>query len=126
MSLSMVTYSGFATIADYAWRVDRLAGPMNGTSRARVFTSWENAQTEGTMRRILMLTGASLVILAGVALLVLPGPGIPLIAIGVVMLASEVPAVARWLNKMVERLPISVEKKRKFRSFVERRQRHAH
>jgi hypothetical protein len=78
------------------------------------------------MKRILMLIGGGLLLIAGLALLVLPGPGLPLIAIGVMMLASEVPAVRRSLNKLIERLPISEQKKKKIHLAVKRIHKHAH
>jgi UPF0716 family protein affecting phage T7 exclusion len=78
------------------------------------------------MKRILTLLGGGLLIIAGLALLVLPGPGLPLVAIGIMMLASEVPAVRRWLDKLIQRLPISEKKKEKIHSFMERKQKQAH
>jgi UPF0716 family protein affecting phage T7 exclusion len=78
------------------------------------------------MKRVLMLIGGGLLVVAGLVLLVLPGPGLLLIAIGVAMLASEVPAVRRWLNKLIEKLPISEQRKKKIRFAVERMQKQAH
>jgi hypothetical protein len=77
------------------------------------------------MRRILMLSAGGLLLVAGIALLVLPGPGLPLIAIGLGLLASEVPMVRQWVTTLIAKLPLSEEKKQKLRRFAER-QRHAH
>jgi hypothetical protein len=77
------------------------------------------------MRRILMITGGTLALIGGLVLLVLPGPGLPLIALGVWMLASEVPVVRQWVATMISKLPLSEEKKEKLRRFAQK-QRHAH
>ena len=52
-------------------------------------------------RRVAVLVGGSLLLLAGIALLVLPGPGIPLIFAGLAVLGTQVPWARRahqWMH----------------------------
>ncbi|MEX0790114.1 MAG: PGPGW domain-containing protein [Actinomycetota bacterium] len=51
-------------------------------------------------RRILVLALGSVLLAAGLALMVLPGPGIPLIFLGLTVLSWEFPAAKRLLFKM--------------------------
>ncbi len=55
--------------------------------------------------RIGLVAGGAIVTLLGLALLALPGPGLLVIAIGLGMLATEVPFAARLLERVRERLP---------------------
>jgi uncharacterized protein (TIGR02611 family) len=51
-------------------------------------------------RRVAVLVGGSLLLLAGIVLLVLPGPGIPLIFAGLAVLGTQLPWARRiheWL-----------------------------
>jgi Putative transmembrane protein (PGPGW) len=57
------------------------------------------------LRRVATIVAGSLVLALGLALLVLPGPGLIVTAAGLGILASEVPFAARWLEKVRERLP---------------------
>ncbi|RKN38985.1 PGPGW domain-containing protein [Streptomyces hoynatensis] len=54
-------------------------------------------------RRALALTVGGLLVLAGLALLVLPGPGLLLVLAGLVVLAQEFPGVARFVAPVRER-----------------------
>jgi hypothetical protein len=56
------------------------------------------------MRRIAVTVGGSLLLLAGAALLILPGPGIPLIIAGLAVLATEFAWAQRWLHAARERM----------------------
>jgi hypothetical protein len=51
---------------------------------------------------LVTLVGGVLLTLAGVALLVLPGPGIPLLIAGLVLLSREIPAVAKLADRAKE------------------------
>jgi hypothetical protein len=77
------------------------------------------------MKRVLMIGGGILALIAGLVLLVMPGPGLPLIVIGLGMLASEVPIVRKWVTKMIAKLPLSEEKKQKLLKFTQKKG-HAH
>ena len=51
-------------------------------------------------RRVLVLALGGTLLAAGLALMVLPGPGIPLIFLGLTVLSWEFPAAKRLLFKM--------------------------
>lgn len=50
------------------------------------------------MARIARITGGILLVLAGVVMLAIPGPGILTIAAGVVLLSKDVPAAERLVG----------------------------
>jgi hypothetical protein len=52
--------------------------------------------------RVLLATAGGLLVLVGVALLVLPGPGLLLVLAGLVLLSRAVPAVARLVEPVRE------------------------
>ncbi|RLL69451.1 PGPGW domain-containing protein [Streptomyces sp. Z26] len=52
----------------------------------------------GSVRRLVVLTAGTVLLLVGVALLVLPGPGLLLVFAGLVLLAREVPALERHVE----------------------------
>ncbi|WP_243716399.1 PGPGW domain-containing protein, partial [Actinomadura darangshiensis] len=54
-------------------------------------------------RRALVLVAGGAVLLAGVALLVLPGPGLLLVLAGLLILAREFPGVDRYVEPVRER-----------------------
>ena len=64
----------------------------------------EEAERHVIFRIGRMSLGAVLVVL-GVALLVLPGPGFLCMAAGLAILAKDVPFADRWLQKVRRRLP---------------------
>lgn len=55
--------------------------------------------------RLVTGTGGLLLILAGLAMLVLPGPGLLAIVLGLGLIAPDVPFAARLLERLKERLP---------------------
>lgn len=55
------------------------------------------------MRRAGALVGGGLVLLVGVVLLVLPGPGLLLVLAGLVILSTQFPAVERYVDPVRER-----------------------
>lgn len=59
----------------------------------------------GVVRRLARMTGGTLLCLLGLALLVLPGPGLVVLAMGLVLLAVDVPWAARLLERVRARLP---------------------
>ena len=54
-------------------------------------------------KRIVVIVAGSAVIIAGLALLVLPGPGTLVIAAGLAILASEFDWAERWMQKLKDR-----------------------
>jgi uncharacterized protein (TIGR02611 family) len=64
------------------------------------------------VRRLLVLVIGSTVLLAGIAMLVLPGPGILVILIGLAILATEFMWAERLLRQARERASRAVEKAR--------------
>lgn len=56
-----------------------------------------------TFRRALALTVGGLLVLVGLALLVLPGPGLLLVLAGLLVLAQEFPALARFVQPVRDR-----------------------
>ncbi|NDU71885.1 hypothetical protein GWI34_04485 [Actinomadura sp. DSM 109109] len=54
-------------------------------------------------RQALVVIGGGAVLLAGVALLVLPGPGLLLVLAGLLILSREFPAVNRYVEPVRER-----------------------
>lgn len=51
-------------------------------------------------RKVAVMVVAGLVIATGVALMILPGPGIPVIVIGLAMIAQELQCVASTLDRL--------------------------
>jgi hypothetical protein len=57
----------------------------------------------GSVRRVLVAVAGGLLTVIGVVLLVLPGPGLLLVLAGLLVLASEFPAVQRYVAPVRER-----------------------
>ena len=55
--------------------------------------------------RVLRITGGVLLLIAGAAMMVLPGPGVVTMMAGLVALSSEWPFARRMLVKVEERFP---------------------
>lgn len=51
----------------------------------------------------LVITLGALILLTGVAMLVLPGPGILTIALGLLLIGSEIPVVGNWTRTKYHR-----------------------
>jgi hypothetical protein len=60
--------------------------------------------TRRTARRIGITIAAAIVILAGIAMLVLPGPGILTIVLGLMILGAEFEFARRWVERIKIRL----------------------
>ena len=54
----------------------------------------------GTLRRIIMLTIGVMLTVVGILMLVLPGPGLLVMVIGLGILAEESLILARWLDRL--------------------------
>ena len=59
----------------------------------------------GVFRRIARITAGSLLVLAGLVMWVLPGPGLLTIAAGLLVLSRDFPWAARLLERVRARLP---------------------
>jgi hypothetical protein len=57
----------------------------------------------GSVKRVLMAVGGGLVLVVGVLLLVLPGPGLLLVLAGLLMLASVFPKLNRYVEPVRRR-----------------------
>ena len=60
-------------------------------------------------KRIAVIVVGSVVVLAGLAMLVLPGPGLLVIAAGLAILASEFDWAERWMERVKERAESAAE-----------------
>lgn len=74
------------------------------------YATGEREETEERARahiavRLVRMTAGSLLLLAGVAMLALPGPGWLTIALGLGLLAQDVPWAERTLERVRKRLP---------------------
>jgi hypothetical protein len=59
--------------------------------------------TSNPAKRVAALVGGGIVLLAGIALLVLPGPGLLLVLGGLLILANEFPAVEKYVDPVRSR-----------------------
>jgi uncharacterized protein (TIGR02611 family) len=59
--------------------------------------------------RVAFAAAGFIVLLAGIVMLVTPGPGIPVIILGLGMLALEFSWAERWLERMLEKAEAAVE-----------------
>jgi uncharacterized protein (TIGR02611 family) len=64
----------------------------------------ERHRLRGRVYRITFVMAGFTVLATGVALLVLPGPGLLVIALGLAMLALEFAWAERWLERTLDRL----------------------
>ncbi|GIU84213.1 MAG: hypothetical protein KatS3mg008_0988 [Acidimicrobiales bacterium] len=55
--------------------------------------------------RLVQISVGSVVLLSGLLLMVMPGPGMVVVAIGLAILAPEVPFARRLLERVQERIP---------------------
>ena len=58
----------------------------------------ERRADSGKKRKLLMIGAGIVLLLAGVLMLVAPGPGLLAIAVGIGLIAQEIPSVARALD----------------------------
>ncbi len=80
---------------------------------AEIETGWREETEEQAKRHLLVrlarIVAGSLVCLAGLAMIVLPGPGLVVLAIGLAILAQDVPFARRLLEKVRARIPSDAE-----------------
>lgn len=65
----------------------------------------EEEARRGLIKRVGILIAGSFLVIVGLILIVLPGPGLVVLAAGLYLLATEVPFAARMLDRVKERLP---------------------
>jgi hypothetical protein len=90
---------------------------MEALEQAAIEAEFETGHREETVEeakrhilvRIARVFAGTLVCLAGLALLVLPGPGLVVLAIGLAILAQDVPFARRLLEKVRARIPADAE-----------------
>jgi hypothetical protein len=63
----------------------------------------------GVLRRLARMTAGFFLVAVGTALLVLPGPGLVVIASGLLLLSRDIPFAARLLEKVRERIPADAD-----------------
>jgi hypothetical protein len=63
----------------------------------------------GLVRRVVRIVAGFVLVFVGLALLVLPGPGLLVIAAGLGLLSRDVPFARRWLRIVRARIPESEE-----------------
>lgn len=66
-------------------------------------------QGSNPAKRIAALVGGGLVLLVGIALLILPGPGLLLVLAGLLILANEFPAVEKYVEPVQKRAVKAME-----------------
>ena len=69
------------------------------SSIKRLFSRW-NVDNIKVVRRVIVSVVGATVLLIGIALLVLPGPAVVVIPIGLAILATEYAWARRWLRKV--------------------------
>ena len=77
-------------------------GP-NGGWAEKLAQKREAYQSRGRIYRILFVLSGAIVTFGGIAMLVLPGPGLVVIAVGLTMLAMEFAWAERALEKALDR-----------------------
>jgi UPF0716 family protein affecting phage T7 exclusion len=85
-----------------AWRELKRGKPGR-----RFSERYERGRRRGTARKWLLIAGGALLALAGIVLLPLPGPGMLVIAVGLLLIAEESRATARaldWLERKARSL----------------------
>lgn len=63
------------------------------------------AAKRSLIMRVAIVAGGTVVLILGILLLALPGPGLLVVALGLAMLATEIPFAARLLERVRARLP---------------------
>lgn len=76
---------------------------------AEMATGRREKSEEAAKRNVFLRIGAMilgpLLVLIGIVLVILPGPGLLVVAAGLYLMALEIPFAARLLDKVKERLP---------------------
>jgi uncharacterized protein (TIGR02611 family) len=75
----------------------------------RVRARQEQHRQRNRLVRVASALAGFLVLAAGVVMLVTPGPGIPVIVLGLTMLALEFTWAERWLERVLDRVEDAVD-----------------
>lgn len=94
-------------------RLDELRADFDVFEQAAIEAELETGRREETVEqakrhlllRVLRVSAGTIVLLLGLAMLALPGPGLVTIAAGLALLAQDVPFARRLLARVRERLP---------------------
>ncbi len=82
---------------------------VDAAVEAEMETGYRERTRRGALRHVVVrlarMGAGSVLILAGLAMLVLPGPGFLVIAVGLALLARDVPWAARMLERVKRRIP---------------------
>lgn len=79
-----------------------------GTPGRRFEERYRRRHTHGVLRKALVMAAGVLLVLAGIPLLPLPGPGLVVIAAGAALIAQESRTAARALDWLERRLRSAV------------------
>ena len=91
---------GVLLVAALAWLLGRSTGSDWRAGELRVL-AWISIRH---IRRVFVLLAAGTLALVGVALLVLPGPGLLVLSAALALLATEFVWARRWVNRLRDRL----------------------
>jgi uncharacterized protein (TIGR02611 family) len=75
----------------------------------RVRARQQRHRQRNRIYRVVFAAAGFIVLLAGIVMLVTPGPGIPVIILGLGMLALEFSWAERWLERLLEKAEAAVE-----------------
>jgi uncharacterized protein (TIGR02611 family) len=75
----------------------------------RVRAQQEQHRQRNRLVRVAVAAAGFVVLAAGVVMLVTPGPGIPVIVLGLTMLALEFAWAERWLERLLDRAERAVD-----------------
>jgi uncharacterized protein (TIGR02611 family) len=75
----------------------------------RVRARQERHRQRNRIYRVAFAVAGFVVLLAGLIMLVTPGPGIPVVILGLAMLALEFAWAERWLERLLEKAEAAVE-----------------
>jgi uncharacterized protein (TIGR02611 family) len=75
-----------------------------------------NNASSSPVRRVLVAVAGGLVLLAGIAMLVLPGPAVVVIPLGLAILATEFEWAQRWLRKARDMIRTKFKRKKAVQS----------
>jgi uncharacterized protein (TIGR02611 family) len=89
--------------------VDETEGQRRGAIIERVRAQQERHRQRNRFYRIGFAVAGFLVLIAGIVMLVTPGPGIPVLILGLAMLALEFAWAERWLERIATKAEQAVE-----------------
>jgi hypothetical protein len=94
-----------AEAAEDTWRERALDAAIAAELETGKREETVEAAKRSLLVRLAFLIGGTLCVLLGIAMLVLPGPGLILIVVGLGLLAEDIPFAKRWMDRLKERLP---------------------